>query len=117
MYPPKPTKDPYTLVQNMWSSLRRASDLHWGEEATVDQDDTGFKITFRLTSKIPADLWKMASKYMRGYAKRSNWTVAELSQNRGHVAMRIEYAPPKPHGEGKAAPRRAPHPARQKSQE
>jgi hypothetical protein len=78
----------------------------------VDQDESGFKITFRLTSKIPSELWKTASSYMRGYARRSHWALDELSQKRGHVALHIKYSPPKPqeHGKGRGSSHRAPHP-------
>lgn len=96
MYPPKPTKDPYSLVQNMWGSLRRASDLHWGEEATVDQIEDGFKITFRTASRIPKNLWKMARTYMKGYARKSHWKIDTLTQQRGHVAMTMHHSPPTP---------------------
>jgi hypothetical protein len=82
----------------------------------VDQDDAGFKITFRLTSKIPAELWKTAGSYMRGYAKRSHWSIDEMSQKRGHVALHIKYSPPKPREAGMTGSHRAPHPISRRNQ-
>lgn len=94
MYPPKPTADPYTMVQNMWASLRRAAIGHWGEEATVDPSDTGFKVTLRLKEKIPKEQWASAGRYIRGYAKASRWKVDNLSHQRGYIAFNVEYIPP-----------------------
>lgn len=77
----------------------------------MDQDDTGFKVTFRLTSKVPADLWKIARNYMRGYARKSHWTMDELEQKRGHVALHLKYSPPTTKQEQRRPqPYRAPHP-------
>ena len=95
MYPPKPTKDPYTAVRCMWESLRRAANEHWGEQATVDQDDDGFLVTIKLNQKIPPRVWQAASKYMRSYLRKERWTTTGLSQRSSHVRMRIKYSPPK----------------------
>lgn len=83
----------------------------------MDQDSDGFKITFRLASKMPADLWKIASSYMRGYARQSHWTLGKVSQQLGHVAFHIKHAPPKPPGSGRAGPHRSQHPASRKNPE
>lgn len=96
MFPPEPTRNPQVLTQNMWGSLKRAADGHWGDEATVNPDGMGFKITLRLAQKIDPSIWKIAAKYIHSYARRSHWKVTGLAHKRGYIEMLAEYSPPKP---------------------
>jgi hypothetical protein len=96
MFPPEPTKSPQVLTQNLWGSLKRAADGHWGDEATVNPDGTGFKITLRLAQKLEPPIWEIASKYIRRYARGSHWKVTKLAHRRGYIEMLAEYSPPKP---------------------
>lgn len=85
------------MLSNVWSSLKRAADGHWGDQATCDPDPAGgYKATLRLASKIKGPLWELASKYIRMYARKSHWKVSSLTHKRGYVELHLQYAPPKP---------------------
>lgn len=83
------------MTQNMWGSLKRAADGHWGDEATVNPDGTGFKITLRLAQKLEPSIWKIATKYIQTYARKSHWKVSGLAHRRGYIELHAEYSPPK----------------------
>lgn len=60
----------------------------------MDPSDTGFKVTLRLTEKIPKEQWHSAGLYIRSYAKASRWKVDRLCHRRGYVEFNAEYIPP-----------------------
>ena len=95
MYPPTPTKDPYTLLSNIWSSLRRAGP-HWTDNATIRPDGDRHKATIQLAEAMTPACWKAASNYIRRYARASHWSVSGLRQKRGYVEMELKYSPPVP---------------------
>lgn len=79
----------------MWGSLKRAADGHWGEEATVDPEGEGFKVTLHTTEHIPTKDWGTLSRFMRGYAQASHWKLSRLRRYRTHAEFFVEYTPPK----------------------
>jgi len=106
------------MVQNLWGSLKSAADGHWGDEATVNPEGMGFKITLRLAEKIQPAIWKIASNYIQRYARSSHWKVTGLSHKRGYIEFLAEYTPPKPKKKWDGRRRhRPPHPDGQKNQE
>jgi hypothetical protein len=116
MFPPEPTKNPQVLTQNMWGSLKRAADGHWGDEATVNPEGEGFKITLRLSQKIEPSTWKITAKYIQRYSRASHWKVSRLAHRRGYIEMYAEYSPPKPKKKWDGRKRRRlPGPAEQKT--
>jgi len=95
VFPPVPTKNPQTLTQNMWGSLKRAADDHWGDNATINPDGVRFKITLQVTQKINQPVWGITTKYIKRYARASNWKVYKLSHKKGYIEFYAEYSPPK----------------------
>ena len=114
MYPPKPTKDPYELLNNLYFSLSRACSDHWSGEATVVPNGTGgYVATLQIARSLDDSSWEAASKYMRKYARASHWKVHELGRKQGFVELRLEHEVPKP----KKKPHRGERPASRKSEE
>jgi len=112
MYPPEPTKDPYQLLTNLWSSLRRACEDHWGSECTIDPaEGGGYKLTLRFAEAMTERGWELASRYVRSYSKASHWAVDKLTRRQTHMELIVEHSPPKP----KKKWRREPDPAPQKT--
>lgn len=81
----------------MWSSLSRAADGHWSDQARVEADVAGgYKATMQTKSAISDESWVHASKYIKRYARASHWRVSSIKRHKGYVEMQLEYAPPKP---------------------
>lgn len=117
MFPPVPTKDPYTLLSNVWASLSRAASGHWSDQARVHPSDNGegYVATMQTKMRIDNESWEKASKYITSYARASHWRVKGLKRKKGHVEMQLMYAPPRRPAEHKQRPE--PRPFEKKTEE
>lgn len=89
MYPPKVTDSLEEGIANLVLSLQRGG-AHWGNEVQVaDRGDGMTRFYIPLVDKVPESAKSDVVKFVRGYLKKSGWTVKGASLTARYLEIRV----------------------------
>lgn len=88
MFPPEETEDPHHWLNNLWFSLQRAGG-HLSQNARIfEKEDGACEVILYLQERLPNNITRTLSEYIKGYSKASGWTVKSCQIDKGQIVLR-----------------------------
>ncbi len=89
MFPPKRTSDPQEMLTNLWASIERGGPTFLPDGRLIPREKNFECVFYLAPGKMSPDTRDTLSRYIRGYAQASGWTVKWLRFRRTHAAFEI----------------------------